>query len=115
MLQARPDRVSDLRGLNGEFRGLAPVITAAAPPDSLAVSSSRVDTMERLLDGKRYVFAVRGKDSPGPLTVRFRFPQSGAYSRVKVRFEDRTIQPTTDGFEDHFDAPQSVHVYELER
>jgi hypothetical protein len=61
------------------------------------------------------VFAVRGKDPPGPLTVRFRFPRIGAYSRVKVRFEDRTIPPTAEGFEDQFAAPQTVHVYELER
>ena len=37
------------------------------------------------------------------------------YGLPESLFEDRVIQPTADGFEDRFDAPQSVHVYEIER
>ena len=113
MLQARPDKVNYLRGLNGEFRALAPVITADEPAEKLKVNSPLIDIMERGLDGERYVFAVRNRDGAGPLTVSFRFPKGVACSRVKVRFEDRTIRPAAEGFDDRFDSPQTVHVYEL--
>jgi len=113
MMQSRPDKVNYLRGLNAEFRGLAPVITADEPKENLSVGSKLIDTMERIREGKRYVFAVRSRDDAGPLRVRFGFPRGARYSKVKVRFEGRMITPTAKGFEDKFAQPQSVHVYEL--
>jgi hypothetical protein len=115
MLQARPDKVNYLRGLNGEFRGLAPVITAEEPAEKLVVDSPLIDSMERLLGDQRYVFAVRNQDHAGPLTVKFRLPKNASCSRVRVLFEGRAIRPTAEGFEDRFAAPQTVHVYELDR
>ena len=127
MMQSRPDKVNYLRGLNGEFRGLAPILTADEPPQkcTLRVTARQgarppdalklIDTMERLCEGKRYVFAVRNRDDAGPLRVRFDFPKGERYSGVRVRFEGRTIQPSGGGFEDDFAEPQTVHVYELER
>ena len=114
MLQARPDKVNYLRGLNGEFRGLAPVITADPPGQKLAVSSPLIDTMERMDGRARYVFAVRNWDSAGSLTVKFQFPGRATYSTIKVWFEGRLIRPTLSGFEDQFRQPQEVHVYELQ-
>jgi len=71
--------------------------------------------MERLHEGKRYLFAVRNKDPLGSLEVRFDFPKGERYSKVKVRFEGRTIEPAKAGFEDAFDRPQAARVYEIER
>jgi len=113
MMQSRPDKVNYLRGLNGEFRGLAPVLVADEPKEGLTVSSNLIDTMERVRDGTRFLFAVRNKDDAGPLTARFDFPNGVRYSKVKVRFEGRTLKPTAGGFEDEFPQPQTVHVYEL--
>ena len=113
MMQSRPDKVNYLRGLNGEFRGLAPVLAADEPQEKLAVSSPQVETMERLHAGKRYLLALRGRDEAGPLKARFRFPKGFHCSTVKVRFEARTIKPTGDGFEDEFATSRAVHVYEL--
>jgi hypothetical protein len=114
MMQSRPDKVNFLRGLNGEFRGLAPILAAEEPRQKLAVGSGLVETTERLLGGRRTVIAVRGRDDAGPIHVRFALPPGTGCSRVKVRFEGRTIQPTQKGFEDEFRRPHTVHVYELE-
>jgi hypothetical protein len=114
MLQARPDKVNFLRGLNGEFRGLARVIMADEPEQQLTVTSASIDIMERMLEGARYVFAVRCPDNGGSVKVRFLFPRNVRYAGVKVMFEDRTLQPTADGFEDEFAHPKAVHVYRLE-
>ncbi|MBI2192250.1 MAG: hypothetical protein HYU36_09720 [Planctomycetes bacterium] len=114
MLQSHPDKVNDLRSLNGEFRGLSPVITAAEPVERMVVHSPFVDILERELEGRRYVFAVRGSDDAGPLKARFQFPQGRRWSRVKVRFEARSLEPSPEGFEDDFHQVQTVHVYELE-
>jgi hypothetical protein len=115
MLQARPDKENFLRGLNAEFRGLAPIITAEEPPDRISCSSSLVQTMERVLGGKRYLFAVRGSQEGGPLKVRFSYPSGTAYAKVRAMFEGRKLTPAGSGFEDDFPAPKTVHVYELER
>lgn len=113
MMQSRPDKVNYLRGLNGEFRGLTPVIVAPEPPEKCTVSSPEVDTMERLLDGKRYIFALTQTPYQRLSGVKFKFPEAAAYSRVRVMFEGRTIPATAEGFSDDFG--QSVHVYELEK
>ena len=113
MMQSRPDKVNYLRGLNGEFRGLAAVLAADEPKDRLSVSSKRVETMERMLAGRRYVIAVRGRDEAGPLTVRFAFPAGCRAGTVKVRFEGRSLPVSEKGFEDTFAHEQAVHVYEL--
>jgi hypothetical protein len=113
MMQSRPDKVNFLRGLNAEFRGLAPVITAAEPPDPLTVSSDLVDTMERLHGGKRYVFAVRGRDEAPAVKVRFGFPRGVRYAKARALFEGRALQPAADSFDDEFAEPQTVHIYEL--
>ena len=112
MMQSRPDKVNYLRGLNGEFRGLAPIITAPEPAVKLSVSSAAVETMERLHDGKRYIIAVSDAGA-GQGKVNFRFPADEKWATVKVLFEARAIEPRGAGFIDHFAKPRTVHVYEL--
>ena len=112
MMQSRPDKVNYLRGLNGEFRGLAPLITAPEPAAKLSVSSPAVETMERVYDGKRYVIAVSDA-GVGEGGVSFRFPADEKYATVKVLFEGRVVKPADTGFVDHFAKPRTVHVYEL--
>jgi hypothetical protein len=114
MMQSRPDKVNYLRGLNAEFRGLAPVFAANEPATKLAVSTTEVVTMERLLDGQRTVIAVRNSGLAGPRKVRFGLPAGLSASTVRVRFEARSIRPEAGGFEDDFAQPQEVHVYQLE-
>lgn len=112
MLQARPDRENFLRGLNGEFRGLAEVITGEEPRDRTRSGSPLVQLLERTRGGKRYLLAVRNRDTSGPVKVRFEVP--GAYRVARVRFEGRQVPVAGSAFEDEFRAPMTVHVYELE-
>jgi hypothetical protein len=113
MLQARPDRENFLRGLNGELRGLGPVITAVAPKDRITASVPVIQTMERVHGGKRYLFALRNKDTLGDVKARFAFPPGSRYSRVRAMFEGRTLTPSGDGFEDSFPTRMMARVYEL--
>jgi len=114
MMQSRPDKVNYLRGLNGEFRGLAPILVAEEPKEKLTVAPAAVETLERVFEGKRYVITVKTRDEAGPLRVRFALPKGERGSAVKVRFENGRTLPLTDGaFEDDFTAPKTVHVYEL--
>jgi hypothetical protein len=112
MLQARPERENFLRGLNGEFRGLADIITAAEPKQPTKLSTPLVEVMERTLGSKRFLIAVRNRDTLGALKVKFELPS--AYKQVKVRFEGRTVPVSGSAFEDEFSRPMAVHVYELE-
>ncbi|MBM4032311.1 MAG: hypothetical protein FJ291_11045 [Planctomycetes bacterium] len=112
MMQSRPDKVNYLRGLNGEFRGLAPILAADEPKEKLSVAPP-VETLERVFEGKRYVIALRTDGASAPLKARFGFPKGFRCSSVKVRFEARTIQPAAEGFDDDFRTPRTVHVYEL--
>lgn len=111
MLQARPERENFLRGLNGEFRGLADVITSAEPKQATKVSTPLVEVMERTVGSKRFIIAVRNRDTLGAIKVKFELPTS--YKQAKVRFEGRTV-PVSSVFEDEFSRPMAVHVYELE-
>jgi len=112
MMQSRPDKVNYLRGLNGEFRGLAPILAADEPREKLAVAPP-IETLERVFEGKRYVIALRSDGAPGPLKARFGFPKGSRCSTVKVRFEARAITPAAEGFDDEFPTPRTVHLYEL--
>ncbi len=112
MMQSRPDKVNYLRGLNGEFRGLAAILAAEEPKDKLAIAPP-VETLERVFEGKRYLIALRSDAAPGSLKARFGFPKGFRCSTVKVRFEARAIAPAADGFDDGFPTPRTVHVYEL--
>ncbi|HUT35761.1 MAG TPA: hypothetical protein VNE39_19905 [Planctomycetota bacterium] len=112
MMQSRPDKVNYLRGLNGEFRGLGPILAAGEPAEKLAVAPP-IETLERVFEGKRYVIALRSDAAAGPLKARFGFPKGLRCSSVKARFEARSIQPTGDGFDDEFPSARTVHVYEL--
>jgi hypothetical protein len=114
MLQARPDLVNYLRGLNGEFRGLAPVIMGDEPSEPIKASSPLVDVMDRRVDGKRYLIAVRNADDQGPQQVRFALPNGFDAKQIKVRFEGRSIKPSNGGFEDKFETPRAVRVYEIQ-
>jgi len=114
MMQSRPDKVNYLRGLNGEFRGLAPIITAPEPQVKLTVSSTAVETMERIHVGKRYVIAVSDRGT-GQETVSFSFPADDRYASARALFENRVIKLTEEGFTDDFLRPRTVHVYELAR
>lgn len=112
MMQSRPDKENYLRGLNGEFRGLGPILTSDEPVKHTSVSSNTVEIMERVHQGKRFLFAV-GDQGAGAQPVRFTFPEGVTFHHVRVLFEARSIQPAEGGFEDDFGQAQTVHVYEL--
>ena len=114
MMQSRPDKVNYLRGLNGELRGLAPIITAPEPETKLTVSSTAVETRERMHGGKRYVIPV-SDGGTGQEEVSFNFPPDERYTTVRALFEARVIKPTKERFTDDFSGPRTVHVYELAR
>jgi hypothetical protein len=114
MMQSRPDKVNYLRGLNGEFRGLAKVLTAVEPKERVVPSSQAVETLERESDGKRYVIAVSNSGA-GQDPAGFAFPKDESWPKVRVLFEARTIASGADGFKDDFSQPQTVHVYELSK
>ncbi|MGD0088620.1 MAG: hypothetical protein ABSE73_01750 [Planctomycetota bacterium] len=61
MMEGRPECNNYLRGMNAECRALAPVF--AAPPPKLLTQASvpNLFTWERELEGKRYLFVVRGE------------------------------------------------------
>jgi hypothetical protein len=61
MLESRPDKVNALRGLNAEFRALAPAIMGDEPAAKCTVDSDRIDMMERVAEGRRYLIAARNK------------------------------------------------------
>ena len=114
MLESRPDMVNYLRGLNGEFRALAPAIMADEPQAKCSVDSARIDLMERVQDGNRYLIAVRNQDDAAAIDARFSWPAGFRPRSVKVLFEGRTIQPEDQGFADKFAAPYAVHVYRIQ-
>ena len=62
MLESRPDSINYLRGLNAEFRALAPAIMGEEPGAKCSVDSDSVDLMERISDGKRYLIVARRKE-----------------------------------------------------
>ena len=113
MMQSSPRQVNYLRGLNGEFRGLAPVIMADEPAAKVTADTDHIDTLQRVLDGKHYIIAVRNKDDAGVIKARVAIPADLAGAQVRVLFEDRKIHADGQGFADEFSGPQTVHVYEL--
>jgi len=113
MLQSRPDKVNYLRGLNGEFRGLAPIILSAEPGDQAQIDSERILSMEKLYEGKRYILTVRDGIEGPRIHARFSVPRTFPCRSVRVLFEGRAIQPTDGAFEDCFADRHDVHVYEL--
>ena len=116
MMQSRPDKENYLRGLNGEFRGLAPILVAPEPAARVTCDAPEaVLTFERELDGKRYVSALRElkKIEWRAGGVRFTFPAGTTYRAVRVRGEARTLAPDATGFADRFADQFAVHVYEL--
>lgn len=113
MLQARPDKVNFLRGLNGEFRGLAPILAAPEPATRATTDAVGLQLLERVHEGKRTLLAARPEGATGPLTARFRLPGGVPFKSVRVRFEGRTLPVTNGTFEDRFAEPKTVHVYEL--
>jgi len=114
MLESRPDSINYLRGLNAEFRALAPAIMGDEPGAKCSADSESVDLMERIADSKRYLIVAGRKEKAQKAAVRFTFPSGFACAKVKVLFEGRTIQPSDHGFVDEFATPYTVHVYELE-
>ncbi len=114
MLQARPDKVNFLRGLDAEFRGLASVITAEEPAArTTSDAGGAVGLMERVHEGHRYLLAVRDGTPGGPLNVRFSLPQGTRAATARVLFEGRSLPVQAGGFVDELQTPRSVHVYEL--
>lgn len=114
MLEAKPDRVNFLRGLNAEFRGLADVITAPEPTTRITTDQPVIQTLERLHQGRRYLVAVRNRDTAGSLRVRFTLPSGAAARQARVRFEGRSLPVSSGAFEDRFPVPMTVRVYELD-
>ncbi len=102
MLQARPDMVSFLRGLNGEFRGLGPIL-AGGEPVEVAWPPGFVG-LARRHQGTLYLVAARDGTGQGPLTLELPFAEP-----VRVRFENRQLA----SLKDVFSHPHEVHVYEL--
>ncbi|MCE7874461.1 hypothetical protein DYH09_29390 [bacterium CPR1] len=102
MLQARPDMVSFLRGLNGEFRGLGPIL-AGGEPVEVAWPPGFVG-LARRHQGTLTLVAARDGTGQGPVTLELPFPQP-----VRVRFEGRQLT----SLKDVFAHPHEVHVYEL--
>jgi hypothetical protein len=114
MLESRPDKVNFLRGLNAEFRALAPAIVGGEPRAKCTADSPRVEIFERVAEGKRTLIVARTKEDAKSLRVNFSFPAEVAAREVKVRFEGRAISASGGGFSDDFATPYTVHVYEIE-
>ena len=113
MLESRPDKVNFLRGLNAEFRALAPAFMGAEPAAKCSADTDRVELFERVAEGKRILIATRKKDDAKAVRVRFTLPSGPTGAGVQVRFEGRTLAISGGGFSDEFATPYTVHVYEL--
>ncbi len=114
MLQARPDRVNFLRGLNGEFRGLTPFLLGTPPAGRITADAPGAELLEREAGGKRVLIATRAPGAAGALTVRFTAPSGVRFQQARVRFEGRSLPITGGAFQDSFPGPYTVRVYELE-
>ena len=110
MLKARPAHVNYLRGLNGEFRGLAEVFTAPEPGALCKVQGEAL-SFQRQLGKRRYLF-VMSCPAMGTFPVPVRVEGVGA-TQVKVRGEGRTLSVSGGVFKDTLDGPHTVHVYEF--
>jgi hypothetical protein len=115
MLQARPDYVNFLRGLNAEFRGLAPLLLANAPTARTTTTNGSVELFERELDGKRTLIVTRKNPTETTtLELRFAVPGPTPLRRVTERFSGRVLDHTGSGFHDRWSEPALVRVYILE-
>ncbi|MDA0839247.1 MAG: hypothetical protein O2857_15875 [Planctomycetota bacterium] len=61
MMTPRPEQNNYLRGINAECRSLASVFAAPSPNSLTLASHPNLFTWERGLDGKRFLFVVRGE------------------------------------------------------
>lgn len=109
MLQARPDMVSFLRGLDGEFRGLGPVLAGGTGPSLVAPPG--FDCLAREGQGHLYLLVARDGAGSGPARGNFRLP---AGSSATVLFEARRVKLSEGVLQDDFATPHTVHVYRLD-
>jgi hypothetical protein len=114
MLKARPETLSYLRGLNGEFRGLEAIFTAPEPKEPVACTpAGEVETFERTYKGHRFIFAVRAPGRREAATVQFNLPTDSTGDAIQVHFESRRLNVVGHSFSDRFQGATSVHVYEF--
>lgn len=112
MLTARPDKVNFLRGLNGEFRGLAPFILASEPSLKTSCDSQAIELFEREREGRRLLVALPARGARAPGEVTFTLP--GGYSKLGDRAEQRKLSLEGRRFRDSFPTSFTVRVYEVE-
>jgi hypothetical protein len=115
MLRARPEILTYLRGLDGEFRGMETILTDAQPPQPVSCSpASEVQVFERLSGGHRYIFVLRAPGKSGSCKVDLAVGSGvPAPESARVRFEGRSLPITGGHFSDTLAGPYSVHVYQL--
>ncbi len=111
MLQARPDMVSFLRGLNGEFRGLGPILAGGEPSDEPLTWPPGFVGLSRLHQGALYLVVARDGAREGPL--RLSLQVAPHWQSARVRFEARSVPVRQGTLIDDFAHPHEVHVYEL--
>jgi hypothetical protein len=113
MLAPKPETVSFLRGLYGEVAGLAPMLAGTAPKTAVRCDAEGIAVWERENGGDRYVVAMRGGEAtgPAPITASFAIPTPARHAGV--RFEGRTIEVVGRKFQDRFEGPYAVHVYQI--
>ncbi|MHB1557093.1 MAG: beta-galactosidase [Isosphaeraceae bacterium] len=112
-LLADDEMAGAVSAINGQIRGLAPVLNSPDVPDGANVTSSDpkvpVDFVVKRHDGRTYLFAVAMRD--GRTTATFRLPGQ-ADARVEVLGEGRTIQANGGRWDDRFDG-YGVHLYRI--
>jgi hypothetical protein len=107
-----------------EMKTLSPVIEAPAPLQTIPVevvtgpaetvpvlgyTYASIQTMERVYEGDRYIFAVNLTN--GSVLARFQNLPQGS-DEVSVLFEDRTVPVRNGLFSDKFE-PSAVHIYKI--
>ena len=113
-LLADDEMLAQVTAVNRQIQELAPVLNSETVADGVQVESSSAEVpVEAVLkqhDDRQYVFAVPFRE--GATTATFRVKGMPAKATVEVLGENRTVQPTGDGFSDPF-APWEVHLYRI--
>ncbi|GEM_PF-6569334 len=100
-----------------EVNTLTPVLVGPesrpGPPVSVqpvAAPRCNIHCLTRNLDGRVYLLSVNAENEPA--TARFVLPEGTSVGSAAVMFEDRTLTPTGNTFQDEFDG-YGTHVYDL--
>ena len=100
--------------LNAELRELADdhgLLTPPSPGHETLIVKDGIHALAKPREDRLLLVSVNAKGRPAQ--VRLALPNVPAGAKVRVLFEDRTIEPANGGFDDRFEALQR-HVYVIE-